>query len=96
MVDEKRINIKLHRLTERDSRLAASHAILLRLGYIASSGAKSDVIFFLGDPDFLQRRLNFARISRSFRDLTRDRQTDGRRQTRCETEGSHTVSVQRA
>jgi len=49
------------------------------VGYLATSGAKSDVILLLGDPDFLQRRRNFARILRSFRDLTRDRQTDDRR-----------------
>jgi len=37
-------------------------------------------------------RRNFARISSSFGDLTRDRQTDGRRQTDAatKTEGSHT------
>ena len=45
-------------------------------------GAKSDVIFLLGDPDFLQGRRNFAPISLSFRDLTRDRQTDDRRDDR--------------
>jgi len=48
---------KLHRLTERDSRLAHYFALLwglgLLLGYLASSGAKSDVMFKLGDPDFL-------------------------------------------
>jgi len=40
----------------------------LLLRYIATSGAKSDVIFLLGDPDFLLRRRNFAPISRSYRD----------------------------
>ena len=48
---------KLHRLTERDCRLAHSFELFwgLRLlcGYLASPGAKSDVIFLLGDPDFL-------------------------------------------
>jgi len=40
--------------------LVGSHTILhyylslgLRLGYLATSGAKSDVIFLLIDPDFL-------------------------------------------
>jgi len=51
-------------------------------GYLATSGAKSDVIFLLSDPKFLQRRRNFAFISLSFRYLTRDRQTNFRRQTR--------------
>jgi len=41
-------NNKLHRLTERDSRLAHYFALLWglgpRLGYLATSGAKSDVI----------------------------------------------------
>ena len=32
-------------------------------GYLATSGAKSDIIFLLGDPDFLLRRRNFAPIS---------------------------------
>jgi len=48
---------ELHRLTERDSRLAHYFALLWGLGllleYLASSGAKFDVIFLLGDPDFL-------------------------------------------
>jgi len=48
---------KLHRLAERDSRLAHYLALFwglgLRLGYLATSGAKSDVIFLVGDPDFL-------------------------------------------
>jgi len=38
------------------------------LGYLATSSAKSDVIFLLGDPDFLYRRRNFAPISLSYRD----------------------------
>jgi len=63
---------KLHRLTERDSRLAHSFALLrglgLRLGYLATSGAKFDVIFLLGDPDFLQWQRNFARIMHRFQD----------------------------
>jgi len=51
------------------------------LRYIATPVAKADIIFLLGDPEFLQRQRNFAPISLTFRDLTRDRQTD-RRQTR--------------
>jgi len=35
-------------------------------GYLATSGAKSDVIFLLSDPAFLLRRRNFAPISLSF------------------------------
>jgi len=62
------IGIKLHRLTERDSRLAHFFALFLglglRLGYIATSNAKSDVIFVLGDPDFLQND-EISRISRT-------------------------------
>jgi len=37
-------------------------------GYLATSGAKSDVIFLLGDPNFLLGRRNFASISLSYRD----------------------------
>jgi len=48
------------------------------LEYLATSGAKSDIIFLLGDPDFLWRQWNFSPISLSFRDLTRVRQTDDR------------------
>jgi len=48
---------KLHRSTERDTRRAHYYALFwglgLRVGYLATSGAKSDVIFLLGDPDFL-------------------------------------------
>jgi len=42
-------------------------------GYLATSDAKSDVIFLLGDPNFLYRWQNFAPISFCFRDLTWDR-----------------------
>jgi len=38
------------------------------LGYLATSGAKSDVGFLLGNPDFLLRRRNCAPISLSYRD----------------------------
>jgi len=45
---------KLHHLTERDSQFAHYFALLwslgLHLGYLATSGAKSDVIFLLSDP----------------------------------------------
>ena len=40
----------------------------LLLGYIATANVKSDVIFLLGDPDFLLGRRNFAPISLSYRD----------------------------
>jgi len=44
-------------LTERDNRLAHSFwlfwSVGLLLGYLTTSGAKSDVIFLLGNPDFL-------------------------------------------
>jgi len=44
---------KLHRLTERDSRLAHYFALFwglgLRLDYLATSDAKSDVIFLIGE-----------------------------------------------
>jgi len=63
---------KLHCLTERDSRLTRYFALLwgleLRLGYLATSGAKSDVIFLLGDHDFPQGRWNFVNISHRFQD----------------------------
>jgi len=51
------------------------------LGYLVTSGAKSDVIFLFSDPDFLHRWRNFAPISPTFRDLTRDRQTDAATET---------------
>jgi len=74
-------------LTERDNRLAHYFALFyglgLLLGYLSTSGAKSDVIFLFGDPDFLQKRRNFAPISLTFRDLPPDRQTDDRRVDRC-------------
>jgi len=48
---------KLHRLTEQDNSLAHYFALFGDLGllleYLATSGAKSDVIFLLDDPDFL-------------------------------------------
>ena len=37
-------------------------------GYLATSNAKSDVGFLLGDPDFLLERQNFGPILLSFRD----------------------------
>jgi len=58
---------KLHHLTERDSTFAQYFALFwglgLRLGYLATSGAKSDIIFLLGDPDFLQGG-EISRVSR--------------------------------
>jgi len=56
-------------------------------GYLATSNAKSDVIFLISDPDFLQGWWNFARISHSFLDLMHCR-IDNRRQT---TDGSMSV-----
>jgi len=50
------------------------------LGYLATSDAESDVTFLLSDPDSLQGRQNLECISRSFRDLTWDRQTTDNRQ----------------
>jgi len=38
------------------------------LGYLATSNAKSDVGFLLGDPDFLMGRRNFVPIVLSYRD----------------------------
>jgi len=43
-------------LTERNNRLAHSRNCFcdkILLGYLATSGAKSDIIILLGDPDFL-------------------------------------------
>ena len=52
-----KVEYKLHRLTERDSRLAHYFALFwglgLRLGHLATTGATPDVIFLLSDPDFL-------------------------------------------
>ena len=42
--------------------------VLSFFGYLATSDAKSDVIFLLGDPDFLLGRWNFASIFLSYRD----------------------------
>jgi len=48
---------KLHRLSERDSRLAHHFGpfcgLWLLLWYLATSSAKSDAVFLLGDADFL-------------------------------------------
>jgi len=75
------IQSNLHRLTERDSRLAHFISLNFRdphfglfwgsgllLGYLATSNVKSDVRFLLSDPDFLLGRLNFASILLSYRD----------------------------
>jgi len=54
---KERTSCSLRRLTERDSRLAHYFALFwglgLRLGYLAISDAKSDIIFLLSDPDLL-------------------------------------------
>jgi len=57
---ENRIRVgwnKLHRLTEQDSRLAHYFELFWdmgpSLGYLASSGAKYDVVYLPGDSDFL-------------------------------------------
>ena len=70
---------KLHRSR---SETIGSHTILGDLGvwscfwgYLATPAAKPDVIFLLGDHDFLQRRRNYAPISLSFRDMPQERQT---------------------
>jgi len=65
----------------QDPILGVFWGLELLLGYLASSGAKSDIIFLLSGPNFLQGWWNMARISRSFRDLMQDRWTDNRRQT---------------
>jgi len=53
----KLISYKLHRLTEWDNRFTHYFALFggleLCLGYLATYGAKSDVIFLISDPDFL-------------------------------------------
>jgi len=58
---------KLHRLTEGNSSLADYFALFwdlgLLLGYLATSGAKSDVIFLHGDPDFLYKGDEILRLS---------------------------------
>ena len=48
--------------------LAREFWVLCVLGYLATSGAKSDVGFLLGDPDFLLGRRNCAPILLSYRD----------------------------
>jgi len=65
-----------HLLSYRDPHFGYYGLWRLLLGYPATSGAKSDNIFLLGDPDFLYRRRNFAPILLSARDLMQDRQTD--------------------
>jgi len=67
-------------------REGGSHAILRYFGvwgyfwgYLATSGANSDVTFLLNDVDFPYGRRNFAPISLIFQDMTRtDRHTDRR------------------
>ena len=59
------IENKLHRLTERESRLALYFELFgglwLLLRYLASSSTKSGVIFLLGDPDFQLYLASFLR-----------------------------------
>ena len=74
---------KLHRLTERDIRLAHYFALDLFWGL----GLRLGYLRCFPTPFPIGRR-NFARISRSFGDLTRDRQIDDRRQMR-RPEGSY-------
>jgi len=54
----------------------------LRLGYLATSGAKSDVIFSLSDPDFLEGG-EISRVPHVVSEIRRgtDRQQTDRRQT---------------
>jgi len=47
-------------------------------GHLATSDAKSDVIFLLSDHDFRLTKFG-AYLAYSFRDLTRDKRTDDRR-----------------
>jgi len=42
-----------HSVSYRDSHFGLFWSLGLHLGYLATSGAKSDVIFLLGNPDFL-------------------------------------------
>jgi len=51
---------KLHRLIERDSRLAHNFFYIISgfgamLDNLPTFSTKSDVIFLVGDPDFLER-----------------------------------------
>jgi len=47
-----RNNKLAHSLSYRDPHFGLVWSLELLLGYLATSGAKSDVIFLLGDPDF--------------------------------------------
>jgi len=76
----------------RDPHFGLFEGLGLLLGYLATSDAKYDVTFQLSDPDFLYGWRNFASISRSFRDLMRDRQTADR-QTRRPKQKALTLSV---
>jgi len=57
-------------LTEQDNRLAHYFALFwglgLLLGHLATSGAKYDVTFLLGDHNFLQMQRNFVLVLLSF------------------------------
>jgi len=48
-----------HPVGEVMSQLKSKCNVLLHLGYLATSGAKSDVIFLLGDPDFPTKATKF-------------------------------------
>ena len=64
-------------LTEQNNRIAHSQNCCcgrILLAYLATSSAKSDITFLLGDPDFLYRWQNFTPILLSFWDVTWDRQ----------------------
>jgi len=63
------------------------------LGYLATSGATSDVIFLLSDPDFLYGWRNFARISRVVSEIWRGTDTTDNRQTRRPKQKALTLSV---
>jgi len=66
----KKLEVKFEQAVVRGTTNPAPccHAIWGFWGHVAISDAKSDVIFLLGDPDFLLRRRNFAPISLSYRD----------------------------
>jgi len=55
-------------LNFRDPHFGLFWGLELLLGYLATSNAKSDVGFLLGDPDFLLGRRNFAPVLLSYRD----------------------------
>jgi len=56
-------NVAPTSLNFRDPHYGLFRGLRLLLGYLATSNAKYDVRFLLGDPDFLSGRRNFAPIS---------------------------------